>query len=142
MVLDVGADVTLERVTIAMASVSLLSCIVITVHFLVHAKLRTFCFKLVWMLVLSQCFLSLATIIGHVKSWVLCALQAAMRSFFQSALILWSVAIALTMYLIVTRQRMGVQRYFRRFAVAVSVCLCVVSCASMCRMHKRPTRRF
>eukprot|EP01083_Nonionella_stella_P002115 6091_1 len=102
-----------------MGGLSLTCCIVIILNFLLHEKLRTFCFKLICMLVTCQLFCSLSTVMGHVKSPLLCGIQATMKAFFQLSLVLWSLAVTFTMYITVTRQRMGVERYFVHFNLGI-----------------------
>eukprot|EP01084_Bolivina_argentea_P072954 132419_1 len=119
LIANINQDALLEHTSTVMGAVSLACCVAIILNFLFHEELRTFCFKMICMAVTCQLFCSLSTVMGHVESPLLCGIQATMRAFFQMSLVLWTLAITFTIYITVTKQRMGVERYFMSYNVGI-----------------------
>ena len=112
----------LHQLAQTLASLSLICNIAITLNILTHPKLHTFPFKLISTVIISQSFHSISTLMGNVRSPLLCGLQSAMRSFSQFSMISWSVATTFTVFLIVTKHRMGTDRYFKSYFIIITVC--------------------
>ena len=56
IILDWDDDIVLERISIVMGTCSLAGCIVVILNFLIHEKLRTFCFKMVHIRIYTTTF--------------------------------------------------------------------------------------
>eukprot|EP00698_Gefionella_okellyi_P011695 TRINITY_DN3100_c0_g1_i1.p1 TRINITY_DN3100_c0_g1~~TRINITY_DN3100_c0_g1_i1.p1 ORF type:complete len:440 (+),score=51.64 TRINITY_DN3100_c0_g1_i1:162-1481(+) len=101
----------LASITTAVSALSLCGSLFIIICYLSLRKMKRFSFKLVCMLSLSDIGSCVANILGEPSAGPLCYTQALLTSFFELASCLWTLSIAITLFLTVVRHQQDVERF-------------------------------
>ena len=112
--------ISLQKVAQTTSIGSLIGCLFILLNFILYSNLRSFCYRVICLLVICELFNSISGILGgHLKHASLCGIQATIKSFFTIASILWCIAISFTLYMVVVKQKLAVERFFTKYNYSV-----------------------
>lgn len=102
---DASDAALLRTVNVAASMVSLFASLLVCFSYLRWSELRSFAFRLVFFLVLSDALYALGNLLNDPATGTLCYLQSVIISFFGLASVLWSACIAFSLHMAFQHER-------------------------------------